>query len=70
MLSHRVYHNSNLKLLESTQRGALSLILRSFKSTPTIVLYYTSLTNIRQGEKQDTRVHYQVMNNLIELKFI
>ena len=27
-----------LKLLESTQRGALSLILRSFKSTPAVAL--------------------------------
>ena len=36
--SHRVYHNSNLKLLESAQRGALSLILRLFKSTPTVAL--------------------------------
>ena len=36
--SHRIYHNSNLKLLESTQRGALSLILRSFKSSPTVAL--------------------------------
>ena len=36
--SHRIYYNSNLKLLESTQRGALSLILRSFKSSPTVAL--------------------------------
>ena len=36
--NHRVYHNSNLKLLESAQRGALSLILRLFKSTPTVAL--------------------------------
>ena len=37
-LESRIYHNSNLKLLESTQRGALSLILRSLKSTPTVAL--------------------------------
>ena len=36
--SHRIYHNSNLKLVESTQREALSLILRSFKSIPTVAL--------------------------------
>ena len=36
--SHKIYHNSNLKLLESTQRGALSLILRSTKSTLTVAL--------------------------------
>ena len=36
--SHRIYHNSNLKLLESRQREALSLLLRSFKSTPTVAL--------------------------------
>ena len=36
--SHRTYHNSNLKLLENTQRVALSLILRSLKSTPTVTL--------------------------------
>ena len=36
--SHRIYHNSNLELLESTQTGALSLILTSFKSTPTVAL--------------------------------
>ena len=29
--SHKIYHNFHPKLLESTQRGALSLILRSFK---------------------------------------
>ena len=34
------------------------------------MLYYASLTNIRQGVKQDTRVQLQVMNNLIKLKFI
>ena len=36
--SGRIYHNSNLNLLQSTQRGDLSLILRSFKSTPTVAL--------------------------------
>ena len=36
--SHRIYNNSNLKLLDSLQRGALSLILRLFKSTPTVAL--------------------------------
>ena len=36
--SDRIYHNSNLKLLQSTQRRDLSLILRSFKSTPTVAL--------------------------------
>ena len=35
---HRIYHNSNLKLLESTQRETLSFILRSFKSTSTVAL--------------------------------
>ena len=38
--------------------------------TPNPLLYYVSLTNKRQGVKQDTRVQLQVMNNLIKLKFI
>ena len=33
-------------------------------------LYYVSLTNIRQGVKQETRIRLQVMNNLLKLKFI
>ena len=35
--SHRVYHDFNLKLLESTQREVLALVLRSFKLTPMVV---------------------------------
>ena len=31
------------------------------------MLHFASLTNIRQGAKQDTRVHLQVTNNLIKL---
>ena len=51
--SHRIYHNSNLKLVESTQRRGLSLILRSFKSTPTVALeaeWGISPTDIRLQE--------------------
>ena len=36
--SHRIYHNSNLKLIDFKQKGALSLILRLFKSTSTVGL--------------------------------
>ena len=36
--NYRIYHNSNLKLLESSQREALSLILRSFKLDLTVAL--------------------------------
>ena len=34
------------------------------------MLYYVSLTNVRLGVKQDTRVQLQVMNNLTKLMFI
>ena len=35
---HKLYFHNNLQNIESVQRGALSLILRPFKSTPTIAL--------------------------------
>ena len=41
--SHKIYHNFNLKLLQSTKRGALPLILRSLKSTPTVALESASI---------------------------
>ena len=34
------------------------------------MLYYVSLTNMRQGVKQGKRVQFQVMNNFLKLKFI
>ena len=34
------------------------------------MLYYVSLTNMRQGVKQGKRVQLQAMNNLIKFKFI
>ena len=33
------------------------------------MLYYVSLTNMRQGVKQGKRVQLQAMNNLIKFKF-
>ena len=38
VLSHRIYNDSNLKLLECTQREGLSLVLRSLKLTPMVAL--------------------------------
>ena len=35
---HKLYLHNNLQNIESVQRGALSLIIRPFKSTPTIAL--------------------------------
>ena len=34
------------------------------------MLHYVSLTNIKQGVNQETRVQLQVINNLIKSKFI
>ena len=33
-----------------------------------MMLYYVSLTNIRQGVKQDTRVQLQVMYHYVKIK--
>ena len=70
-LSHRIYDNPNQKLLQSTQRGALSLILRSFKLTPTIALEaeFGILTiDIRIQELNRMECLKQLMKNYNTLK--